>query len=89
MEAALSEPPDPALMKADFIYVKSPPAATRLSPAYRGPYAVHKKSPKFFIIKVGGHFDAVSTDRLKPHLSGRATPAEPPRRGWPPGRTQT
>jgi hypothetical protein len=89
MEAALAEPPDAALMKADFVYVKSPPAATGLSPAYRGPYAVHKKSPKFFIIKVGGQLDAVSYDRLKPHLGGQATPAEPPRRGRPPGRTQT
>jgi hypothetical protein len=69
MDAALAEPPDPARMKADFVYVKSPPAATGLFPAYRGPYRVHKKLPKFFIIdiKVGGHFDAVSTDRLKPH----------------------
>jgi hypothetical protein len=32
-----------ALQAAEFVYVKSPPAAPSLSPAYRGPYKVVKK----------------------------------------------
>jgi hypothetical protein len=75
------------LMAARFVYVRSPPAAPSLSPAYRGPYEVHKRAEKFFILRLGGRFDAVSVDRLKPHMGGTVEPALPPRRGRPPGRT--
>jgi hypothetical protein len=71
------------LRQADLVYVKAPPAAPSLAPAYRGPYAVHKKAEQFFIIKMGQRYKAVSLDRLKPHLQ----PSLPPRRGRPPGRT--
>jgi Integrase zinc binding domain/Integrase core domain len=40
------------LLQADFMYIRAPPAAPSLAPAYRGPYAVHKKAKKFFIIKM-------------------------------------
>jgi Integrase zinc binding domain len=75
----------PALFKATHVYVRSLPAAPALSPAYRGPYLVHRQSDKFFILRIGGRYDAVSIDRLKPHL-GASPPivASPPRRGRPP-----
>jgi hypothetical protein len=74
------------LRAAKFVYIKAPPAASSLSPAFRGPYAVHKRSEKFYIVKIGQRYEAVSLDRLKPHVGGTAKPAEPPKRGRPPGR---
>jgi transposase InsO family protein len=79
-------PPPSSLMAAKFVYIRAPPAAPSLAPAYRGPYEVVKKADKFFIVKLGGRFDAISIDRLKPHLGGTATATPPPRRGRPPGR---
>jgi Integrase core domain len=75
------------LQRAVFVYIKVPPAAPSLAPAYRGPYAVHKKAEKFFIVKMGQRFEAVSLDRLKPHLGAAVQPSLPPRRGRPPGWT--
>jgi hypothetical protein len=74
----------PALFKATHVYVRSPPVAPSLSPAYRGPYLVHWRTEKFFILQIGGRYDAISVDRLKPHL-GASPPvvASPPRRGRP------
>jgi cleavage and polyadenylation specificity factor subunit 1 len=80
-----STSPSPALLKARFVYVRAPPANPALAPHYRGPYEVHRRADKFFIIKLGSRFDAVSVDRLKPHLGGDVQPAAPPRRGRPPG----
>jgi hypothetical protein len=74
------------LRAAEFVYIKAPPAALSLSPAFRGPYAVRKRSEKFYIVKIGQRYEAVSLDRLKPHVGGTAQPAEPPKRGHPPGR---
>jgi hypothetical protein len=82
--AAATASPSPQLMAADFVYIRAPPTAPVLSPPYRGPYAVHKRSLKEFIIKMGGRFEAVSVDRLKPHLGSSPWPASPPRRGRPP-----
>jgi hypothetical protein len=76
--------PSSSLQSADFVYVRSPPASPSLAPLYRGPFRVHKRADKFFIIKVGSKFDAVSVDCLKPHLGGPVMPADPPRRGRPP-----
>jgi hypothetical protein len=68
------------------VYVRSPPAAPGLSPRYRGPYLVHKRTQKYFIIMMGGRYDAVSVDRLKPHLGGVTPAADPPHRGRPAGK---
>jgi hypothetical protein len=73
--------PSPSLQAAEFVYVRAPLA---LTPLYPGPFRVHKQTDKFFIIKVGGKFDAVSVDRLKPHLGGPVMPADPPRHSRPP-----
>jgi Integrase core domain len=89
--APLPSQPGPApsppvhLAAADFVYVRCPPAAPSLSPTYRGPYEVHKRAAKVFVLKIGGRFEVVSVDRLKPHLGGPTIPASPPRRGRPPG----
>jgi transposase InsO family protein len=84
-------PPVPSaeLMAASHVYIRAPPAAPSLAPLYRGPYEVHRRSEKYFIIKIGSRFDAITVDRLKPHLGGSVTPAAPPRRGRPPGRRQS
>jgi hypothetical protein len=74
-----------SLLEADFVYVRSPPAAPALSPAYRGPYKVVQTSEKYFMLKIGDHFDAITVDRLKPHLGPSApAAASPPKRGRPP-----
>jgi cleavage and polyadenylation specificity factor subunit 1 len=86
---AATASPSPQLRAADFVYIRSPPAAPALAAAYRGPYAVHKRGDKVFIVKVGGRYEAVTIDRLKPHLGGPPLPAAPPRRGRPPGRAAT
>jgi Integrase zinc binding domain len=75
-----------ALEKAAFVYVRSPAAAPALSLSHRGPYAVHKRAAKFFILRSGARFEAVSVDCLKPHLGRPASPADPPRCSRPPGR---
>jgi Integrase core domain len=92
--APLKPPPQPdpgssvlaPLRSASFVYVRSPPAAPSLAPLYRGPFEVIKRAEKFFILKIGGRFDAISVDCLKPHLGGPTAPALPHRRGRPPGR---
>jgi hypothetical protein len=77
-----SQPPA-ALMKAAYVYVRSPPAAPALSPAYRGLYRVVERGPKHFKMAVGTRLDRVSVDRLKPHHVSAATAAEPPKRRRP------
>jgi hypothetical protein len=63
----------PQLFSASYVYIKAP-AAGVLSPAYRGPFLVVRRSPKYFIIQLGSRYDAISVDRLKPHL-GSPPPA--------------
>jgi transposase InsO family protein len=73
-----------ALRSATHIYVRSPPPPPSLTPAYRGPYLVHKKAEKFVILQMGTRFDAISADQLKPHLgSSPPVTATPPSRGRP------
>jgi Integrase core domain len=73
-----------ALRSATHVYVRSPPPAPSLTLAYRGPYLVHKKAEKFFILEIGSRFDAISVDWLKPHLgSSPPVAASPPSRGRP------
>jgi hypothetical protein len=72
------------LMEAAYVYVRSPAAAGVLAPAYKGPFRVVKTTEKYFILDLGGRFDAISVDRLKPHLgSTPPTTASPPPRGRP------
>jgi hypothetical protein len=84
-ESPSAAAPPKSLLEADFIYVRSSPAAPALSPAYRGPYKVVRASDKYFMLKIGDRFDAITVDRLKPHL-GPSVPAaaSPPKCGRPP-----
>jgi Integrase core domain len=82
---ALPMPPS-SLMATAFVYVRALPVAPGLSPMYRGPYEVVKRTTKYFIIKMGSRFDAVTINRLKPHLGGPVVPAAPPRKSGPVGK---
>jgi hypothetical protein len=68
------------LMEAAYVYVRS--MAGVLAPVYKGPFRVVKTTEKYFILDLGGRFDAISVDRLKPHL-GSTPPTTAPPRGRP------
>jgi hypothetical protein len=79
-----SSTPPSALVAADFVYVRRGAAADPLAPQYSGPYQVLDKGPKVFKLRVGGREEAVTVDRLKPHLgTSPLQPAAPPPRGRP------
>ena len=79
-----------SLMKAQYVYIKRGPAASSLSPLYTGPYKVVERGQKYFRLDVGGRSEAVSVDRLKPHLGASPLqPAQPPKRGRPPAATSS
>jgi hypothetical protein len=85
--ASVSPLPLPvALHAATHVYVRAPPASPALSPAYRGPYQVLWRGPKFFRLAIGGREDNVSIDRFKPHLGGNPIAAALPARGRPPAK---
>ena len=66
------------------VYVRRGPVGGPLDKAYAGPYRVVGCSGKVYKLQVGRHVEAVSADRLKPHLGDPPEEAEPPRRGRPP-----
>jgi hypothetical protein len=74
----------PALLTAEYVYVRRGGAVPPLSPLYVGPFRVQERAQKFFNLEVGGREEVVSVDRLKPHL-GKApvAVAQPPARGHP------
>jgi hypothetical protein len=73
------------LQKASLVYIRRGGVSKSLAPLYEGPYRVVERSPKYFRVDIGGQVEAVSADRLKPHLgSSGVTPAVPPR-CWHPG----
>jgi transposase InsO family protein len=74
-----------ALRSARYVFVRSPPAAPGLTPAYRGPFRVVEPGEKTFRVQFGPRIEVVSVDRLKPYLGSEPVAAEPPRRGRPPG----
>jgi transposase InsO family protein len=84
LDLPLSSPLPPALAAAKHVYVRSPPAAPALSPAYRGPYRVLGRGEKFFKVVIGNRIESLSVDRLKPHAGDSPVLASPPRRGRPP-----
>ena len=73
-----------ALMEAEYVFVRDDASKPPLSPLYRGPYLVLRRSEKFFILQIGDKKDAVSVDRLKPVFSSNpVVPGVPPVRGRP------
>ena len=77
----------PALDGATHVYVQRGGVGPPLADNYADPYLVPEKGPKVFKLQLGTRQEVVSRDRLKPRV-GTAPPAvaDPPRRGWPPGR---
>ena len=71
-------------MEAKYVFVQDDASKPPLSPLYRGPYLVLRRSEKFFILQIGDKKDAVSVDRLKPVFSSvPVIPGVPPVRGRP------
>ncbi len=82
-QAAASLPA--SLFTADFVYIRRGGVAPPLAPVYMGPYKVLDRSEKVFQVLIGGRSEAVSVDRIKPHLgTSPVLPATPPLRGRPP-----
>ena len=66
------------------MFVRDDASKPPLSPLYRGPYLVLRRSEKFFVLQIGDKKDAVSVDRLKPVFSSSpVVPGLPPVRGRP------
>jgi hypothetical protein len=56
-----------------------------LQPLYDGPYAVMRRGPHSFTIRVGSRDEVVAASRLKAYTAVDATPGSLRRRGRPPG----
>ena len=80
-----AQPPNRGLLVAKLVYIRRGRSAPPLAPAYTSPFRVVKSGPKFFLVEIGGCQEAVTVDRLKPHLGPSPLPAAvPPKRGQPP-----
>ena len=74
----------PALLQSEFVFVREDAVTPPLSPLYRGPYRVLKRSDKLFVLQIGEKEDSVFVDRLKPVFSTNpVVPAVPPTCGRP------
>ncbi len=83
--AAIADSPPAHLASACFVYVRRGGGVPPLAPLYWGPYEVLAKHAKTFWLRVGGHEEVVSVDRLKAHTGpSPVVPAPPPSRGRPP-----
>ena len=49
-----------ALMDAEFVFVRNDASKPPLSPLYRGPYQVFRRSENFFVLQIGDKSDSVS-----------------------------
>ena len=78
------------IRSATHVYVRRDGHVTPLSALYEGPFLVLSKRDKTFVLKKGQVAEAVSIDRLKPHLGSSAPDVQvPARRGRPPGRLKS
>ncbi len=62
-----SQPLNPGLQAAAYVYVQRGGAGPPLAPAYAGPYKVVQLGPKYFVLEIEDHHEAVAVDWLKPH----------------------
>ena len=69
----------------EFVYVRRGPVGAPFSQSYSGPYRILSKNRKSYQLQIGARTEWVSADRLKPHRGAAPEPAQPPRRGRPPG----
>ena len=78
------------IRSATHVYVRRDGHVPPLSALYEGPFLVLSKRDKTFVLKKGQMAEAVSIDRLKPHLGSSAPDVQvPARRGRPPGRLKS
>ena len=56
----------PALSSSQHVFIRHDAVKRSLQPPYDGPYPVVKRTPKHYTVKVNGHQQTVSIDRLKP-----------------------
>ena len=76
--------PPPALLAAEFVFVREDSTIPSLAPLYRGLNLVLERRDKFFRLQLGSRTDVVSVDRLKPAFSENPIKAALPSvRGWP------
>jgi hypothetical protein len=73
------------LLSAPLVWVCRGGLVPPLQPLYDGPYAVLRRSPCSFTIRVGSRDEVVTVSHLKACTAADATPGTPPRRGRPPG----
>ena len=72
----------PALLTAEFDFVREDASIPSLAPFYPGPFLVLERKDKFFHLQLGSRTDVVSVDRLKPAFSeDPIQAASPPARG--------
>jgi transposase InsO family protein len=75
-----------ALAACTSVYIRRGGILPPFAPLYARPYAVLERGEKVFRLQVGDREEAVSVDRLKPHMGAEPVqPAAPPKRGRPPG----
>ena len=74
------------LAAAPMVLVRRDGHVPPLAALYDGPYRVLRRSQQTFTILMGEREEMVSTSRLKACADPAAGPADPPRRGRPPGR---
>ncbi len=63
------------LQQAEFVYVRKSGVVPPLAPLYQRLYKVLDRREKFFKLEIGGQPEAISVDRLKPHLGIALVPA--------------
>ncbi len=73
------------LLSAPLIWVRRGGVIPPLQPLYDGPYAVLRRGPHSFTIRVGSRDEVVAVSRLKACTAVDATPGSPRRHGRPPG----
>jgi hypothetical protein len=73
------------LLSAPLVWVRRGGLVPPLQPLYDGPYAVLRRGPRSFTIRVGSRDEVVTVSRLKACTAADATPGSPRRRGRPPG----
>ena len=70
-------------MAADSDFVHQGAPGQPLSPLCDGPYRVVARNPKVFELELGGRWEKMLVDMLKPCLASEVLPAAPPRLGRP------
>ncbi len=73
------------LLSAPLVWVRGGGLVPPLQPLYDGPYAVLRRGPRSFTIRVRSWDEVVAVSRLKACTAADATPGSPRRRGRPQG----